>query len=148
MVAKKRGARRKATKRLTRRTKSAKPAKTRNIPKKVDSKRPPALPVQIIRLPTRLEPPIVERPRITIGTIRGDTAIGDLLVTFPRTREVLVRMGLRLEAEDAGDIYMTLDAFSAMNGLKTDKLVLDIVEVAKEPIPQPPIPQLASTPTT
>jgi len=57
-------------------------------------------------------------------------------------------MGLRLEAEDAGDIYMTLDAFSAMKGLKTEKLVLDIVEVAKEPLPQPQVPQLASSPAT
>lgn len=146
MATKKRGARRKATKRLVKQTKPAKPVKTRNAPKKVEPKKPPASPIQVIRSPTSLEPPIMERSRITIGSIRGDTAIGDLLVTFPRTRDVLVRMGLRLEAEDAGDIYMTLDAFSAMKGLKTEKLVLDIVEVAKEPLPQPQVPQLASSP--
>src|SRR5205807_6901723 len=86
--------------------------------------------------PLGVERPIRERPRITVENIRGDTAIGDLLVTFPRTRDVLVRKGLRLEAEDAGDIYMTLDAFSAMNGLKAESLVQELVEVAKEPPPQ------------
>ena len=148
MATKKREARRKATKRLVKKSKAAKPAKTRSVTKKIEPKKPLASPVQVIRSPTSLEPPVMERSRITIGTIRGDTAIGDLLVTFPRTRDVLVRMGLRLEAEDAGDIYMTLDAFSAMKGLKTEKLVLDIVEVAKEPLPQPQVPQLASSPAT
>jgi hypothetical protein len=92
------------------------------------------------------EPPVRERYVVTIERIRGDTAIGDLLVTFPRTREVLVRKGLRLEAEDAGDIYMTLDAFSAMNGLEIVSLVQEIVEVARAPPPQPPAPQIIASP--
>jgi hypothetical protein len=146
MAAKKGGVQRKAAKKLSKKTKPAKHVKTRNAPKKAEPKKPPALSTQVIRPSTNVEPPVRERPRITIGTIRGDTAIGDLLVTFPRTREVLAKVGLRLEAEDAGDIYMTLDAFSAMNGLKTEKLVLDIVEVAKEPPPQPQVPQLVPTP--
>ena len=146
MAAKKRGVQRKATKKLSKKTNPAKHVKTRNAPKKAEPKKPPASSIQVIRPPTNVEPPVRERPRITIGTIRGDTAIGDLLVTFPRTREVLAKVGLRLEAEDAGDIYMTLDAFSAMNGLKTEKLVLDIVEVAKELPPLPQVPQLAPTP--
>jgi hypothetical protein len=83
---------------------------------------------------------------ITVENIRGDTAIGDLLVTFPRTRDVLVRKGLRLEAEDAGDIYMTLDAFSAMNGLEIVSLVQEIVTVAREPPLQPPIAQIVAPP--
>jgi len=146
MAAKKRGVQRKATKKLSKKTNPAKHVKTRNAPKKAEPKKPPASSIQVIRPPTNVEPPVRERPRITIGTIRGDTAIGDLLVTFPRTREVLAKVGLRLEAEDAGDIYMTLDAFSAMNGLKTEKLVLDIVEVAKELPPLPQVRQLAPTP--
>ena len=80
---------------------------------------------------------VQERYIVTVENIRGDTSIGDLLVFFPRTREVLARKGLRLEAEDAGDIYMTLDVFSAMNGIEIRGLVQEIVEVAKEPaIPQ------------
>jgi hypothetical protein len=51
-----------------------------------------------------------------------------------------------LEAEDAGDIYLTLDAFSAMNGLKTESLVEELLEVAKEPLPQQPAAQLVATP--
>ena len=57
----------------------------------------------------------------------------------------MVRKGLRLEAEDAGDIYMTLDAFSAMNGLEITSLVQEIVTVAKEP-PQTPIAQIVVPP--
>jgi hypothetical protein len=90
--------------------------------------------------------PIHESVRITVESIRAETAIGDLLVAFPRTREVLVRNGLRLEAEDAGDIYMTLDAFSALNGLKTEILVQDIVVIAREPPVQQTVPQLAVAP--
>ncbi len=85
---------------------------------------------------------------MTVGNVRGDTSIGDLLVTFPPTREVLVRKGLRLEADDAGDIYMTLDAFSAMNGLKTESLVQELVEVAKELPPQQSVAPLATPPMT
>jgi hypothetical protein len=93
-----------------------------------------------------VERPSRERSKITIQNIGGDTAIGDLLVTFPRIRDVLVRKGLRLEAEDAGDIYMTLDAFSAMNGLKAESLVQELVEAAKEPPPQQPVNQLVAPP--
>src|SRR6266700_2201418 len=112
-----------------------------------ETNKPLASVAQVISSPVRVDPLYVEAPKVTIGTIRGDTVIGDLLVAFPRTREVLVRTGLRLEAEDAGDIYMTLDAFSAMNDLKTEKLVIEIVEVAKQPIPQPVAPQLVAAPT-
>ena len=51
-----------------------------------------------------------------------------------------------MEAEDAGDIYMTLDAFSAMNGLKMETLVHDIVDIAKESPLQQPVPQVAAAP--
>ena len=146
MPIKKRAVPRKANKRLGRKARLAKPVKLKQSSKKNTSKKPTSEPSQVISASPRVEPRVMERPVITIGTIRGDTAIGDLLVAFPRTRDVLVRKGLRLEAEDAGDIYMTLDAFSAMNGLKTENLVLDIVEVAKEPLPQPPVSQLVAAP--
>jgi len=88
---------------------------------------------------------------LTVENIRGETVIGDLLVAFPRTRDVLARNGLKLEAEDAGDIYITLDAFSALNGLKTEILVQALVGIAKESLPQQvtpqPIQQMAVTPT-
>ena len=148
MAVKKKGVRKQATKRLARKTKQTRAGKTRAGPKKVESKGSQVPPGQIQQPSIRKELPVTERPRITVANIRGDTTIGDLLVTFPRTREVLVRMGLKLEAEEAGDIYMTLDAFSAMNGLKTEKLVVDIVEGAKEPPPQLTVPQLTPTAST
>jgi len=81
--------------------------------------------------------------RITLDNIRAETAIGDLLVAFPRTREVLARNGLRLEAEDAGDIYMSVEAFSALNGLKAESLVQELIDIAKEPPAQQPVSQVA-----
>jgi hypothetical protein len=146
MVTKKRSTHKRAAKKPTKRIKPAKSVKARKTSKNLETKKPLASAVQVIQMPVHVDPPVVERPRVTIGTIRGDTTIGDLLVAFPRTRDVLVRTGLRLEADDAGDIYMTLDAFSAMNDLKTEKLVLEIVEVAKEPMPQPAAPQLFAAP--
>jgi hypothetical protein len=122
----------------------AKTGKASHPRKRVEVKKsPPVLPPVVLpRLD--VERPARERSRITVENIRGDTAIGDLLVTFPRIRDVLVRKGLRLEAEDAGDIYMTLDAFSAMNGLKAENLVQELVEAAKEPPPQQPVTQLVA----
>jgi len=143
MVTKKRSRHQRATKKPTKRT-EPKSVKTRKTSKNLETKKPLASAVQVIQMSARVNPPVVERSRVTVGTIRGDTIIGDLLVAFPRTRDVLVRTGLRLEAEEAGDIYMTLDAFSAMNDLKAENLVLEIVEVAKEPMPQPVAPQLAA----
>ena len=138
-----------ATRKAKKIGKKAKPArglKGGRTPKKIELRKPQARPAQVVLPPSRVEPPKRERDVMTVGSIRGDTAIGDLLVTFPRTREVLARKGLRLEADDAGDIYMTLEAFSAMNGLNTESLVRELVEVAKEPPLQQPVPQFA-TPT-
>lgn len=105
-----------------------------------------ALPVNPIHPLEEVGKPVRESVRLTIESIRGETAIGDLLVAFPRTREILARNGLRLEAEDAGDIYMTLDAFSALNGLRTENLLHDLVDIAKEPPLQQTVPQLATPP--
>jgi len=147
MTMKKRGARRKVKKR-GKKIKPAKTLKTSRTPKMAEPKKPLSVPAKIVVQASRVEPPSGERFRMTVGNIRGDTSIGDLLVTFPRTREVLVRKGLRLEADDAGDIYMTLDAFSAMNGLKTESLVQELVEVAKELPPQQSVAPLATPPMT
>src|SRR5712692_10824539 len=145
MASKKRAVSRRAS-RARKKSKPAKSVKVGRVKKKTETKKPPALAPQVAQKPIKVEPPARERYVITAESIRGDTAIGDLLVTFPRTRDVLVRKGLRLEAEDAGDIYMTLDAFSAMNGLEIVSLVQEIVTVAREPPPQPPIAQIVVPP--
>jgi hypothetical protein len=134
LTPKKKSASGKRKKRIGTKAKPSKPAKARSIPRRVETRRPEAPgPVQSL---VRVEPPAQESVRITLANIRGETAIGDLLVAFPRTREILAKNGLRLDAEDAGDIYMTIDAFSALNGLKTEALVQDLIDVAKEPPPQ------------
>jgi len=136
----------KKSKKRGKRAKPARPVKTGQVRKRIEAKKPSAVFRQIVQQPIRVEPPARERLVVTVENIRGETAIGDLLVTFPRTREILVRKGLKLEAEDAGDIYLTLDAFSAMNGLKTESLVEELVEVAKQPLPQQPAAQFVATP--
>ncbi len=143
MATKRRAVTRRA-KKSGKKLRQAKTGKASHPRKRVEVKKsPPVLPPVVLpRLD--VERPARERSRITVENIRGDTAIGDLLVTFPRIRDVLVRKGLRLEAEDAGDIYMTLDAFSAMNGLKAENLVQELVEAAKEPPPQQPVTQLVA----
>src|SRR3989475_6887782 len=145
-MAKKRRVLSRTAKRGAKKAKSGKPVKAGQVHKRAETKKPPAVTRHIAHQSVSLEPPARERYVITVENIRGDTSIGDLLVTFPRTREVLVRNGLRLEAENAGDIYMTLDAFSAMNGLKMETLVHDIVDIAKESPLQQPVPQVAAAP--
>ena len=125
-------------KKAGKKTKLSKPAKTSKVKKKLEKPKASAPKSHLSDLPTGRLPDVRERFVVTIESIRGDTAIGDLIVTFPRTRDVLARKGLRLEAEDAGDIYMTLDVFSAMNGLETANLVQEIVQVAREPVIPPP----------
>jgi hypothetical protein len=148
MAAKKRAARGRARK-AGKKPKPAKHVRTRRPLKKAkaEAKSTTVDTSKISQEPFRVEPPARERRSITVENIRGDTVVGDLLVTFPRTREVLVTNGLKLEAEDAGDIYMTLDAFSAMNGLKTERLVEELVEAAKESSPQQSVAQLVAPPS-
>lgn len=141
----KRSAASKAKKRKEKKAKPAKPVRSTKTPKRAETKHL-ATPTPLVQKPLPVESPTKEHYRITIESIRGDTAIGDLLVSFPRTREALVKKGLRLEAEDAGDIYMTLDAFSAMNGLKTERLVEELVEAAKESSHQQSVAQLVAPP--
>ena len=145
MTPKKKAVRGRTRKKAVTRAKPAKRAKFSAATKKVETKNVElSMPIKQV---VRVESPSRESVKITVESIQGETAIGDLLVAFPHTREVLVRNGLRLEAEDAGDIYMTLDAFSALNGIKAEILVQDLIGIAKGPPPQQAGPQLASPPT-
>ena len=145
MVSKRKAATSKGKKRKEKKAKPAKLVRLTKLQKRSET-RHVATATPLEQQPHRVEPSATESYKVTVENIRGDTAIGDLLVAFPRTREVLVRKGLRLEAEDAGDIYMNLDAFSAMNGLKTETLVQELMETAKQPAFQPPAIQLAAPP--
>ncbi|HYY92245.1 MAG TPA: hypothetical protein VE955_09670 [Candidatus Dormibacteraeota bacterium] len=95
----------------------------------------------------RVLPPTLSIPRtpvfsIDVGSISGETTIGDLIVAFPRTRDVLMKHGLRFDVEQAGYLYMTLGVFSAIHGLTTHNLVQELHVASKEPAPQPAVPQL------
>src|SRR5438067_4318584 len=79
---------------------------------------------------------------IEIDSIRADTTIGDLIVAFPRTRDVLMKHGLRFDVEEAGYLYMTLNVFSAIHGLAAGSLVQELHNVSLQPPLQPPSQQL------
>ena len=89
--------------------------------------------------------------KVAVDRIEGETIIGDLIVVFPWTRETLFKHGLNLDVDEAGDIYMSLGAFAAIHGLKTESLVRELVEVSRQPPPPkpqqtPPLGQLAHAP--
>jgi hypothetical protein len=117
------------------------PSRISNVPVVATTVRPPQI------VDPSLLTPIVS---IAIGSISGDTTIGDLIVSFPRTREVLMKHGLRFDVEEAGYLYMTLNVFSAINGLTTGSLVQELHIASREP-PPPPNPQqlkpIATIPT-
>ncbi len=87
---------------------------------------------------------------IEIDSIRADTTIGDLIVAFPRTRDVLMKHGLRFDVEEAGYLYMTLNVFSAIHGLVLTGLLQEL-DVASKEMPLPPLAapvrQIAPPPT-
>ncbi len=89
-----------------------------------------------------------EKPRegptftIIIDRIHGGTVLGDLMVVFPRTRDVLKKYGLNLEVDEAGDIYMSLEAFAALKGLKTESIIQELEAASREPPPSPAVPAL------
>jgi hypothetical protein len=90
-------------------------------------------------------------PSIAIRSIDGETTIGDLIVAFPRTRDVLMKHGLRFDVEEAGYLYMTLSVFSAIHGHSTSSLVEQLVVVSREPPPQPamqPLRPIPAAPTS
>jgi hypothetical protein len=114
----------------------ARRGKTRTFPKVLERKKIPVPilpPVQSIAHQRALP---FQRFKISIEEISGNTPIGDLIVAFPRTREVLIKKGLRMEAEHAGDIYLTLEAFSALTGLNVRSFLEELVEAAKVPPPE------------
>ena len=88
---------------------------------------------------------------IEIDSIRADTTIGDLIVAFPRTRDVLMKHGLRFDVEEAGYLYMTLNVFSAIHGLSLTGFLQEL-DVASKELPLPPLAapvrQIASPPAT
>lgn len=88
---------------------------------------------------------------IEIDSIRAETTIGDLIVAFPRTRDVLMKHGLRFDVEEAGYLYMTLNVFSAIHGLVLTGFLQEL-DIASKEVPLPPLAapvrQLASPPTT
>ncbi len=101
--------------------------------------------------PTQAISPTISIPgrpvfSIEISSINGDTTIGDLIVAFPRTRDVLMKHGLRFDVEQAGYLYMTLSVFSAIHGLTTNNLVQELHLASKDPPPQPSAQQLRPIP--
>ncbi len=88
---------------------------------------------------------------IEIDSIRAETTIGDLIVAFPRTRDVLMKHGLSFDVEEAGYLYMTLSVFSAIHGLAITGLLQEL-DVASKELPLPPlaapIRQIVPPPTT
>jgi hypothetical protein len=122
---------------------TGKPAERTLRPKQIP-KNPVSAPTKLVEVPSSLSVELPGRPvfSIEIRSIGGDTTIGDLIVAFPRTRDILVKHGLRLDVEEAGYLYMTLNVFSAIHGLSTNGLVEELHTASKEPPPQPIQPQL------
>ena len=137
----------KKTKRVAKRER----AQRRAVKKASKPKKPAAVSPPLMETPTVEADPAKEGTgfKILLDRIDGDTIIGDLMVVFPRTREVLRKHGLRLDVEEAGDIYMTLDAFAALQGVNAETLIRELVEASKEPPPPAPqpVPQLVASPT-
>ena len=138
-------------------TRPAKPASARKkSPRKPVSKSPDKGPTASgISLPARPSPSqALDDSRvftIEIDSIRAETTIGDLIVAFPKTRDVLMKHGLRFDVEEAGYLYMTLNVFSAIHGLALPGFLQELDVASKElPLPPlaPPIRQIASPPTT
>jgi hypothetical protein len=75
---------------------------------------------------------------IELDSIRAETTIGDLIVAFPKTRDVLMKHGLRFDVEEAGYLYMTLNVFSAIHGLVLAGLLQEL-DVASKELPLPPL---------
>jgi len=88
---------------------------------------------------------------IEIDSIRAETTIGDLIVAFPRTRDVLMKHGLSFDVEQAGYLYMTLNVFSAIHGLALTGFLQEL-DIASKEMPLPPLAapvrQIAPPPST
>lgn len=122
-------------------------AKKKRTAKKEKTVASPARPSKVARPILRAQPaPSAVNPQkeqlregpsfeIIIDRIHGGTVLGDLMVVFPKTREVLRKYGLNLEVDEAGDIYMSLEAFAALKGLKTESVIQELEAASKEPPP-------------
>src|SRR6266704_6375937 len=133
----------KVSKKITRQTGAHNQKPQRKSLSKVVVKGPiaPSLPLQARPSP----PQALDDSRvftIEIDSIRAETTIGDLIVAFPKTRDALMKHGLRFDVEDAGYLYMTLNIFSAIHGLAAGSLVQELHNVSLEPPLQPPSQQL------
>lgn len=139
--------------------KIVKPTNTRN--KKSQGKPLPNLTDKGISAPSVASPArpapsqVIDDSRvftIEIDSIRAETTIGDLIVAFPRTRDVLMKHGLTFDVEQAGYLYMTLNVFSAIHGLALTGFLQELDIASKEmplpPLAAPPVRQIASPPTT
>ncbi len=128
-------------------------SKTLSKPEARPAKTPKVTRPKTVQIPAKVEPKMEDgtlvrvgpRFEITIDRIEAGTIIGDLMVVFPRTREVLKKHGLNLDVEEAGDIYMSLEAFAALRGLKTPVLVEELEEASKE-VPPPPMAAIIAAP--
>ncbi len=134
-----RGASGKKAKKTKRPAKKEKARQSRT-PRPALPKKTPVAPITVSQSPTVQIAPAKEGAgfKITLHRIDPETIIGDIIVVFPMTREVLRKHGLRLDVEHAGDIYMTLQAFAALQGLKTGNLIEELKEASKEPPPSVP----------
>jgi len=114
----------------------------KNSPK-IALKQSPVMSVQVTGRGV-LPPLVIKENRvfaIEVDSISGETTIGDLIVAFPRTRDVLLKHGLRFDVEQAGYLYMTLNVFSAIHGVASTNLIQEIHAASKE-LPQQPVPAL------
>jgi len=142
----------KVSKKINKQTSARNQKRQRKSLSKVVVKGPiaPSLPLQARPSP----PQALDDSRvftIEIDSIRAETTIGDLIVAFPRTRDVLMKHGLRFDVEEAGYLYMTLNVFSAIHGLVLTGLLQELDIASKElPLPPlaPPIRQVISPPAT
>ena len=140
----------KVSKKTLKQTSAHKKSTSKSVSKPSD-KSPTA---SLISLPSRPSPSqALDDSRvftIEIDSIRAETTIGDLIVAFPRTRDVLMKHGLTFDVEEAGYLYMTLNVFSAIHGLVLTGLLqeLDIASKEMPPAPlTPPTRQIAIPPT-
>lgn len=127
-------------------TKTSRTPVKRIVPKQREKMAAKPSPVMSVRLSGHsvLPPLNLNNQRvfsIEIDSISGETTIGDLIVAFPRTRDILMKHGLRFDVEEAGYLYMTLNVFSAIHGVTSSNLIQELHTASKE-IPPPPTPPL------
>ena len=122
-------------------------------PKREDKAAAKVSPIMSVHLPGHgIPPPISLKEQrvfsIEIDSISGETTIGDLIVAFPRTRDILMKHGLRFDVEEAGYLYMTLNVFSAIHGVVSSNLIQELHLASKEVPPPPLLPLRAAAPPT